>query len=149
MPNYLSFDKKVQVLNALVEGSSICSIARMTGVNKRTILRLLCEAGERAKEVMDREIVNVKAQFVQCDEIWCYVAKKQKNCTGIEKLSGLVGDQYVFVAMDSDSAPLPNPRSFSLNHDHHASAQCFIFRKVNINVHIDQKNLDGGSKDES
>jgi len=103
MPNYLPLHRKIQVLNALVEGSSIRSISRMTGVQKNTITTLLCEVGEKAQEILDREIVNVKASFIQCDEIWCYVAKKQKNCTGIEKLAGLVGDQYVFVAMDSDS----------------------------------------------
>jgi IS1 family transposase len=37
------------------------------------------------------------------DEIWSYVQKKQKQCTDEEKAYGKVGDQYVFVAMDSDS----------------------------------------------
>lgn len=103
MPNYLPFDRKTQVLNALVEGASICSISRITGVNKRTILRLLCEAGEKASEVMDREIVNVKARFVQCDEIWCFVGKKQKQLTELERMSDEKGDQYIWVGMDSDS----------------------------------------------
>ena len=103
MPNFLPFHRKTQVLNALVEGASICSISRMTGVNKRTILRLLCEAGEKAKEIMDRELVNVKARFIQCDEIWAFVGKKQKQCTEEEKREGLLGDQYIWVAMDSDS----------------------------------------------
>ncbi len=101
--NTLPLDKKIQVLNALVEGSSVCSVVRMTGVNKRTVLRILCEAGERAQEILDREIVNLNCKFVQMDEIWSYVQKKQKQCTDEEKAYGKVGDQYVFVAMDSDS----------------------------------------------
>lgn len=36
--NRLSLEKRVQVVAALVEGSSINSIARMTGVAKHTIL---------------------------------------------------------------------------------------------------------------
>jgi len=75
----------------------------MTGVNKRTILKLLCEAGEKASEVMDREIVNVKAKFVQCDEIWCFVGKKQKQLTELERMNEGKGDQYIWVAMDADS----------------------------------------------
>ena len=51
MANFLSFEKEVLVLNALVEGNSVCSILRMTGVNKRTILRLLFEAGKQAEEM--------------------------------------------------------------------------------------------------
>lgn len=103
MANYLSPERKIRVLTALVEGVSIRSISRMTGVQKNTIFRLLCDVGQRAQEILDREVVNVQTRFVQCDEIWCYVAKKQKQCTDEEKRTGEVGDQYVFVAMDSDS----------------------------------------------
>ena len=101
--NQLPTEKKIQVLNALVEGNSIRSIVRMFDVHKTTVLRILKEAGELASEVLDREIVNLKSKFVQCDEIWAYVAKKQKNCTPQEKALGEFGDQFVFVALDSDS----------------------------------------------
>jgi IS1 family transposase len=101
--NILPLEKKIQVLNALVEGASICSITRMTGVNKRTVLRVLLDAGNKAQEILDREIVNLKCNFVQIDEIWSFVQKKQKQCTDEEKQFGNVGDQYIFVAMDSDT----------------------------------------------
>ena len=103
MPNYLSIDRKIAVLNALVEGASICGISRMTGVNKRTVLRVLCEMGEKARDIMDRELVNVKARFVQCDEIWTFVGKKQKQLSDLEREEGEMGDQYIFVAMDSET----------------------------------------------
>jgi len=101
--NTLSIEKKIQVLNALVEGASVCSISRMTGVNKRTILRILKEAGRQAQEILDRELVNLKCSFIQMDEIWSFVQKKQGECTEEEKQIGMVGDQYIFVAMDSDT----------------------------------------------
>jgi len=101
--NALSLEKKILVLNSLIEGNSIRSTMRLTGVNKKTIMRLLVEAGDKAKEILNREIVNIRSRFVQCDEIWCYVGKKQKQCTDEEKKFGEVGDQYIFVAMDSDS----------------------------------------------
>ncbi|MGD1045705.1 MAG: IS1 family transposase [Bacteroidota bacterium] len=103
MANNLSLEKKTLVLNSLVEGNSIRSTVRLTGVNKKTVMRLLIEAGNKASEILDREIVNIQSRFVQCDEIWCYVSKKQKQCTEEEKRIGEVGDQYIFVAMDSDS----------------------------------------------
>lgn len=103
MPNNLPMEKKLQILNALVEGNSICSIVRMLDVHKGAVLRLLREAGQLATEILDKELVNLKCRFVQCDEIWCYVAKKQKQCTEEEKKIGEVGDQYVFVAFDSDT----------------------------------------------
>lgn len=101
--NVLSNEKKALVLKHLVEGLSVRSIERITGITKRAIIRVLCEYGEIAQEILDCEIVNLNCKFVQMDEIWSYVQKKQKQCTEEEKAYGKVGDQYVFVAMDSDS----------------------------------------------
>ena len=92
MAHYLPIEKKILILNSLVEGNSICSTVRMTGVHKLTILRLLCEAGERAQEILDREMVNLECKYIQVDEIWNFVFKKQKQCTEEEKRSGEVGD---------------------------------------------------------
>jgi IS1 family transposase len=101
--NVLSNEKKELILTHLVEGLSIRSIERITGITKRAIIRVLCEYGEKASEILDSELVNLKCNFVQMDEIWGYVGKKQKGCTEEEKRIGRVGDQYVFVAMDSDT----------------------------------------------
>jgi hypothetical protein len=40
MANVLSTDKKIAVIGALAEGSSIRSIERITGVHRDTIMRL-------------------------------------------------------------------------------------------------------------
>jgi transposase len=43
--NRLSSSKRVQVVAALVEGTSINAIVRMTGVAKHTVLKLLEDMG--------------------------------------------------------------------------------------------------------
>ena len=101
--NVLSTEKKSEILMHLVEGLSIRSIERITGFNRRTILRVLTECGEKAKEILDSEIVNLQSNFVQVDEIHSYVAKRQKNLTDGEKNNPEIGEQYVFVAMDSET----------------------------------------------
>jgi IS1 family transposase len=101
--NTLPLEKKILVLNSLVEGNSIRSTVRMTGVNKKTVMRLLVETGEQAQEMLNSQLVNLTCRYVQVDEIWTYVAKKQKQCTEEEKQIGEIGDQYVFVAMDSET----------------------------------------------
>lgn len=103
----LSFEKKILVLSGLVEGASIRSIERMTGVNRNTIMTLLRKAGEKAQETLDREMVGLQSKRVQVDEIWCFVGKKQKQCTVEEKKEGYYGDQYVFVAIDADTKLVP------------------------------------------
>lgn len=107
--NSLSAEKQILVLSALAEGNSIRSIERMTGVNRNTIMTLLKKAGEKAKSIMDSEMVNIQSNYIQCDEIWCFVAKKQKNLTMEERYysNNEVGDQYTFVAMDSETKLVP------------------------------------------
>ena len=100
--NTLSLEKKILILNSLVEGNSIRSTEHLIGVTKKAITKLLVKAGERAKEILDTQMVGIQSKYVQADEIFCYVGKKQKRCTKEEKKAGELGDQYVFVAMDAE-----------------------------------------------
>src|SRR4030095_6928574 len=109
MSNHLSPEKQILILSGLVEGNSIRSLERMTGVNRNTIMTLLKKAGERAKSIMDSEMVNIQSNLMQVDEIWTYVGKKQKSLTTEERYYSdcEFGDQYVFVAMDSETKLVP------------------------------------------
>ena len=94
--NKLSMDKKVAVVTALVEGCSVRSTSRLTGVAKGTILRILDEVGTACAAFQDAVIRNVKAERVQVDEIWSFVGCKQKNVT-VEKMErALCGDAWTF-----------------------------------------------------
>jgi hypothetical protein len=99
--NILSLEKKTLILSQLVEGASVRSIERITGVHRDTILRLMVSVGERAQEILDRELVGLNCRYVQVDEIWTFVAKKQKNLKEGDLRE--FGDQYVFVAMDAET----------------------------------------------
>ena len=79
--NKLDATKRVQVIAALVEGNSIRSTVRMTGVAKNTIQKLLLELGEACARYLDRTLVNLKSERVQIDELWSFVAAKQKHVT--------------------------------------------------------------------
>ena len=46
--NRLDNARRSQVIRCLVEGTSVRATVRMTGVAKKTVLRLLCEIGESA-----------------------------------------------------------------------------------------------------
>ncbi len=105
MANHLPLEKKTLVLNSLVEGNSIRSTVRLTGVNKKTVMRLLVEAGEQAQEILDTQMVNLCTRYVEVDEIWTYVGKKQKQMETTD--SPELGDQYVFVAMDAETKLIP------------------------------------------
>src|SRR5208282_3651501 len=100
--NKLSSDEQVRVIAALVEGNSIRSTERMTGIHRDTIMRLLVRTGEACSHFMNSRIKNVQAKKVQCDEIWTYVFKKQARISVDESAAG-IGDQYVFVGIDADT----------------------------------------------
>lgn len=57
--NTISNSQKVAVLKCLVEGNSIRSTMRLTGVAKDTILGLLKTAGETALEYQDTMLRNL------------------------------------------------------------------------------------------
>src|SRR5947208_2206825 len=101
--NRLDNAKRAQVVAALVEGNSIRSIVRMTGVAKNTIAKLLVELGAACSEYLDKALVNLSARRVQCDEIWSFVAAKDKNVPLTRKGEDGVGSVWTWVAMDSDS----------------------------------------------
>ncbi len=74
--NRLPLEKQTLVLTLLAEGNSIRSIARISGVDRNTISSLLLSAGEKARELMNDKMVNLKVLRLQVDEIWTFVGKK-------------------------------------------------------------------------
>jgi IS1 family transposase len=107
MANHLSKEKRLAVVGALVEGNSIRSTERMTGVHRDTICRLLVKIGEACRGFLSTKMQGLSCQHLQADEIWTFVAKKQKALLEAEALQGEKGDQYVFVAMDRETKLVP------------------------------------------
>jgi IS1 family transposase len=102
----LKEEKKVAVIAAMVEGNSIRSVERMTGVHRDTIMRLVVRVGQSCERLLDERMRHLPCRQVQADEIWTYVGKKEKR-VGYGDNPEEVGDQYVFVAMDSETKLIP------------------------------------------
>lgn len=101
--NRLDDSKRAQVVAALVEGTSIRSTVRMTGVAKNTIAKLLTALGTACSEYLDKTLVNLPSKRIQCDEIWSFVYAKQRNVTPEIADSRIAGDVWTWVAIDADS----------------------------------------------
>ena len=100
--NTLPADKQRIAIQALIEGNSIRSTERMTGIHRDTIMRLLLRVGVGCTAFLDNRIKAVRSQRVQVDEIWTYVFKKQARISLDEETAG-IGDQYVFVGIDAQT----------------------------------------------
>jgi IS1 family transposase len=106
--NRLSPEKRKAVIAALVEGNSLHSTARMTGVARNTVTKLLVDLGTVCSIHMDHAMRDLICERIQVDEIWCFVYAKQKNVP-VEK-RGEAGDVWTWVALDADTKLVPTYR---------------------------------------
>jgi IS1 family transposase len=102
--NRLSSADRTHVISCLLEGCSIRSTVRMTGVCKKTVMRLLVEAGEACEAYQRAAFVNLATKRVQLDEVWTFNYCKRGNVTPeIAREHPDAGDVWLWVALDADS----------------------------------------------
>ncbi len=106
--NRLTSKQREQVISALVEGCSIRSTVRMTGVCKKTVMRLLVEVGAVCADYQDKVFQNLKCERMQVDECWQFVYCKEKTVTNkiLAKNPG-AGDAWLWAAIDADTKLVP------------------------------------------
>jgi IS1 family transposase len=101
--NRLDSTKRAAVLAALVEGTSMRAVSRMTGVNINTIMSLLVDAGSACAEFQDGALQNLPCKRIECDELWSYVGAKDKNVSPDQRAKFGVGSVWTWIALDADS----------------------------------------------
>ena len=116
-------DKATLALELLIEGTSVRSAERITGLHRDTILRLLVVAGERCEKVFAQRVRNVPVTDVQCDEIWGYVFKKEGRKVLEDAQDGSIGDAYTFVAIERNTKLILN---FTLGRRDQLTTDAFI-----------------------
>lgn len=105
--NRLNRTKQAQVIAALVEGNSIRSTERMTGIAKHTILKLLADLGPLCADFQDRALRNLTCRRIQVDEIWQFCYAKQKNVP-LDKIEQFgIGNVWTWVAIDAETKLVP------------------------------------------
>jgi IS1 family transposase len=100
--NRLDIEQQIRVVSALVEGNSIRSTSRMTGVARNTITSLLLDLAKACVAYHNRTVRGLKVRRLQCDEIWNFVGAKAKNATPEKKAEGW-GDTWTWTALDADT----------------------------------------------
>lgn len=101
MANHLKRERKIMVVNLLCEGSSIRSAERITGVHRDTIGRMLLRVGDHCDRLMAHHIRRVESDQLEVDEIWAFIAKKQKRVRPGDPHE--FGDAYTFIGLDAVS----------------------------------------------
>ncbi|MDQ3564814.1 MAG: hypothetical protein M3436_11945 [Pseudomonadota bacterium] len=106
--NRLNIKARAQILGPMVEGMSIRAIARMTGASKKTIVKLLAEAGKSIHRVPDQVFRNLTCKRIQCDEVWSFCYAKEKNVPPSKKGVFGYGDVWTWTAVCADTKLIPS-----------------------------------------
>ena len=121
MANVLATDKKIAIISALTEGSSIRSIERMTGVHRDTIMRLGVKVGQGCTAMMDVTMRDLSCNRLEMDEIWGFVGKKDRNVKMGD--DAIVGSVWTFCAIDAETKLVP---AFKVGQRDAATADAFM-----------------------
>jgi IS1 family transposase/lambda repressor-like predicted transcriptional regulator len=106
--NRLPIEKRIQIINLLVEGMSMRAVSRVADVSINTVTKLLVDVGTACAEYQDKALRDLKCKRIQCDEIWSFCYSKQKNVAP-EKQGVLgYGDVWTWTAIDADSKLVPS-----------------------------------------
>ena len=102
--NKLSTTKRAQILSMLVEGMSMRSIIRITGVSINTVAKLLNDAGDACAAYHDEHMRGIRGhRRVECDEIWAFVYAKDRAVRHAKAAPEGAGDAWTFTAIDADA----------------------------------------------
>jgi IS1 family transposase len=96
----LNTEKRTNILSCLVEGTGINATARICGISKLTVLRLLADVGSLCRDYHDLMVRNLNCRRIECDEIWSFVDCKEKSRKAGKQGDG---DCWTWVALDADT----------------------------------------------
>src|SRR5260370_16195317 len=121
MANILNKDKQIAVISGLAEGASMRALTRMTGIHRDTICRLAVRVGQGCARLMDQKMRNLDCHYLQLDEIWGFIGKKEKHLSFEDDPT--LGDVWTFCAIDSETKIVP---SFKVGKRNHVTANAFL-----------------------
>ena len=101
--NRLPIRTRAEILSLLVEGMSLQSITRHTGVSITTVTKLMMDAGDACARLHDRRVTGVSARHVECDEMKTFCYAKEENLASLKNAPAGAGDVWIWTALDRDS----------------------------------------------
>lgn len=100
--NKLPAEKRIQVIQCLLEGMSIRGTVRMTGASKGAVLRLVAEVGPACERFHRRFVHDVPCKRLELDETWSFTFGKTKNLQPERKNLDGFGTTWTWLAVASD-----------------------------------------------
>jgi IS1 family transposase/transposase-like protein len=95
-------DRAALAISLFLEGMSVRSVQRMTGLCRQTLADLIVEVGNNCQRLLEARIRNVPVKDVQLDEIWSFVGMKEKVRVARQR-SLEYGDSWTWFAIERDT----------------------------------------------
>jgi IS1 family transposase len=101
--NRLPIEKRAQIISLLTEGTSLRATSRIVGCSINTVTKLLLDVGAACAAYQDEHLRDLPCKTIEADEIWSFVAHKERNKP--EELQGTfgTGDVWTWTALDADT----------------------------------------------
>jgi transposase-like protein len=74
---HLSDEKIEQIIHHAAEGIGVRATARLLGINKDTVNRVILRAGEHCELILSSLLRSLKLKETQLDELWSFVKKRK------------------------------------------------------------------------
>ena len=84
--------------------------ARIAGVSKNTVTKLLLDAGKVCAEYLDGKLRNLPCKRIQVDEAWAFIYAKEKNVETAKAAPQDAGDVWTWTAICDDTKLIPSWR---------------------------------------
>ncbi|WP_437794240.1 IS1 family transposase [Sorangium sp. So ce693] len=99
MANVLPAERRLEVLAALVNGTSIRAASRMTGVHQDTIGRFGQAIGEGCARLHDRLVRDLTCPLVDLDEMHSWCGRRQVHVDPAQHDAATSGEQWIWAAI--------------------------------------------------
>lgn len=108
--NKLNTKRRAQIIACLCEGMSVRATCRITGADKKTVLKLLVKVGDACLDYQNRVMVNLPCKRLQADEVWSFCYSKAKNVPEEKRGQFGYGDVWTWTVIDADTKLIPTWR---------------------------------------
>lgn len=139
--NKLPVPKRVAILRALTEGCSLRSTSRMVGVSINTVTKLLIDAGRACAEYQHTAMRNLPCKRLQLDEIWSFVAVKDKNIPDERKDEPGIGSIWTWTAICAETKLVPSWLVGLRDGDHAKEFVCDLASRLACRVQVTSDGL--------
>lgn len=98
----VTMKEATMALALMLEGMSVRSVQRLTGLCRQTLADLIVLVGENCQRLLDSTVKNVAANDVQLDELWSFVGMKEKVRVS-RGYSAEYGDSWAFYGIERET----------------------------------------------